>query len=126
VTVNRFLVANAFGLLTWRTIAGNNRQDLSRFALFPGTLGPGRTRNCVEIFRRGDRSQGKAIFYRLASKSYSNKRQDDQETGKTLKEPIDNIVTYCTHGINNSVAENINRTIMSFKRQTGGYSVSSF
>jgi hypothetical protein len=38
-----------------------------------------------------------------------------------LKERIDNIVTYCTHGITNGVAEGIHSKIMSIKRRAGGY-----
>jgi transposase len=37
-----------------------------------------------------------------------------------LKERIDNIVTYCTHGITNGVGEGINSKIMSIKRRAGG------
>jgi hypothetical protein len=44
-----------------------------------------------------------------------------KKLAKTLKERIDNIVTYCTHGITNGVAEGINSKIMSIKRLAGGY-----
>ena len=44
-----------------------------------------------------------------------------KKLAKTLKERIDNIVTYCTHGITNGVAEGINSKIMSIKRRAGGY-----
>lgn len=44
-----------------------------------------------------------------------------KKLAKTLKEPIDNILTYCTHGITNSVAKGINSKIMSIKRRAGGY-----
>jgi transposase len=40
---------------------------------------------------------------------------------KSLKVRIDKIVTYCTHGITNAVAEGINSKIMSIKRCAGGY-----
>ncbi|MFN7290331.1 MAG: transposase [Pirellula sp.] len=40
---------------------------------------------------------------------------------RTLKKRIDNIVTYCTHGITNSVVEGINSKIMSIKRGAGGF-----
>ena len=41
---------------------------------------------------------------------------------KTLTERIDNILTYCTCGITNSLAEGINsKMIMSIKRRAGGY-----
>jgi transposase len=31
------------------------------------------------------------------------------------------VVSYCTHGITNSVAEGMNSKIMSIKRRVGGY-----
>jgi transposase len=44
-----------------------------------------------------------------------------KKLAKTLKERIDNILTYCTHGITNGLAEGINSKIMSIKRRTCGY-----
>jgi transposase len=40
---------------------------------------------------------------------------------RTLKERLLNIVTFCTHGITNGVAEGINSKNMSIKRRAGGY-----
>ena len=40
---------------------------------------------------------------------------------QTVKERLSNIVTFCTHGITNGVAEGINSKIMSIKRRAGGY-----
>jgi transposase len=44
-----------------------------------------------------------------------------KKLARSLNERIDNIVTYCTHGITNAVAEGINGKIMSIKRRAGGY-----
>jgi transposase len=44
-----------------------------------------------------------------------------KKLARSLKDRIDNIVTYCTHGIANAVAEGINSKIMSIKRRAGGY-----
>jgi hypothetical protein len=44
-----------------------------------------------------------------------------KKLARSLKERIDNIVTYCTHKITNAVAEGINSKIMSIKRRAGGY-----
>lgn len=44
-----------------------------------------------------------------------------KKLAKTLKERIDNIVTYCTHGITSGMAEGIDIKIMSIKRRAGGY-----
>jgi len=44
-----------------------------------------------------------------------------EKLARSLKERINNIVTYCTCGITNSLAEGINSKIMSIKRRAGGY-----
>jgi hypothetical protein len=44
-----------------------------------------------------------------------------KKLARSLKERIDNVVTYCTYGITNAVAEGINSKIMSIKRRAGGY-----
>jgi transposase len=49
------------------------------------------------------------------------RRRGMKKLARSLKERIDNIVTYGTHGITNAVAEGINSKIMSMKRRAGGY-----
>jgi transposase len=44
-----------------------------------------------------------------------------KKLARGLKKRIDNIVTYCTHGITKAVAEWINSKIISIKRRAGGY-----
>ena len=44
-----------------------------------------------------------------------------KKPARSLKERIDTMVTYCTHGITNAEAEGINRKIISIKRRAGGY-----
>jgi transposase len=39
-----------------------------------------------------------------------------KKIGRTIKQRIANIETFCTHGITNSLAEGINSKIMSIKR----------
>ncbi len=39
----------------------------------------------------------------------------------TIKQRLANVVSYCTHGITNAVAEGINSKIMAIKRRVGGY-----
>jgi hypothetical protein len=47
---------------------------------------------------------------------------DSCQYNTVLKQRIDNIVTYCTHGIiTNSMAEGINTKIMSTQRRAGDY-----
>lgn len=44
-----------------------------------------------------------------------------KKLARSLKARIANIVTFCTHGITNGVAEGINSKRMSTKRRAGGY-----
>lgn len=44
-----------------------------------------------------------------------------KKLARTIKERIENVVSYCTHGITNAVAEGLNSKIMSIKRRVGGY-----
>lgn len=41
--------------------------------------------------------------------------------GKKAKRRLRNVVSYCTHGITNAVAEGLNSKIMAIKRRVGGY-----
>lgn len=44
-----------------------------------------------------------------------------KKVARTIKERLANVVSYCTHGITNAVAEGINSKIMAIKRRVGGY-----
>lgn len=44
-----------------------------------------------------------------------------KKVARMIKERLANVVSYCTHGITNAVAEGINSKIMSIKRRVGGY-----
>lgn len=44
-----------------------------------------------------------------------------KKVARTIKERLQNVVSYCTHGITNGVAEGINSKIMSIKRRVGGF-----
>ena len=44
-----------------------------------------------------------------------------KKVARTIKERLENVVSYCTHGITNAVAEGINSKIMAIKRRVGGY-----
>jgi len=44
-----------------------------------------------------------------------------KKVARTIKERLPNVVSYCTHGITNAVAEGINSKIMAIKRRVGGY-----
>jgi transposase len=44
-----------------------------------------------------------------------------KKVAKTIRDRLANVVSYCTHGITNAVAEGMNSKIMSIKRRVGGY-----
>ena len=44
-----------------------------------------------------------------------------KKVAKMVKSHIENILTYCEHGVTNAVAEGINSKIMSIKRQSAGF-----
>lgn len=44
-----------------------------------------------------------------------------KKVARTLKERLQNVVSYCTHGITNAVAEGVNSKIMAIKRRVGGF-----
>ena len=44
-----------------------------------------------------------------------------KKVAKTISERLANVVSYCTHGITNAVAEGMNSKIMSIRRRVGGY-----
>ena len=80
-----------------------------------------RQRDLTRSLGPGDGGEGKELLQRLVSASHSSKMAPMKKLARSLKERIDNIVTYCTHGITNAVAEGINNKIMSIKRRARGY-----
>lgn len=44
-----------------------------------------------------------------------------KKVARTIKERLENVVSYCTHRITNGVAEGLNSKIMSIKRRVGGF-----
>jgi transposase len=44
-----------------------------------------------------------------------------KKVARTIKERLPHVVSYCTHGITNAVAEGMNSKIMSIKRRVGGF-----
>jgi transposase len=54
----------------------------------------------------------------------SNQDSFGEKTSSKLEGTNGNIVTYCTHGIMNALAEGINSEIKSIKRRAGGIAAS--
>ncbi len=44
-----------------------------------------------------------------------------KKVARTIKQRLANVVSYCTHGITNAVAEGVNSKIMAIKRRVGGH-----
>jgi transposase len=44
-----------------------------------------------------------------------------KKVARTIKERLPNVVSYCTHGITNAVAEGVNSEIQAIKQRVGGY-----
>ena len=44
-----------------------------------------------------------------------------KKVARTIKKRLANVVSYCTHGITNAVAEGIKSKIQAVKRRVGGY-----
>ena len=50
-----------------------------------------------------------------------SKLEPMKTVARTVRERLTNVVSYCTHGITNAVAEGMNSKIMAIKRRVGGY-----
>lgn len=74
-----------------------------------------------DLWAHDSETQAKAFFNNWYQRVIHTKLGPTKKLARTLKERINNIVTYCTHGITNSVAEGINSKIMSIKRRVGGF-----
>ena len=89
------------------------------------SLATGRAWSYKELLRDlwAQETEGKAksYFRDWYQRVIRTKMAPMKKLARSLKERIDNIVTYCTHGITNAVAEGINSKIMSIKRRAGGY-----
>ena len=74
-----------------------------------------------DLWAHETEAEAKSFFKQWYNRVIHTKLEPMKKLARTLKERIDNIVTYCTHGVTNSVAEGINSKIMSIKRRAGGF-----
>jgi transposase len=74
-----------------------------------------------DLWAHKTEKDAKRFFGNWYNRVIRTKMEPMKKLARTLKDRIDNIVTYCTHGITNAVAEGINSKIMSIKRRAGGY-----
>lgn len=111
----------------WLTsIENHSEKQKARFeSLCKLSLSTGRAWSYKELLRdlwsQETEAKARDFFGDWYQRVIRTKMQPMKKLARSLKERIDNIVTYCTHGITNAVAEGINSKIMSIKRRAGGY-----
>ena len=74
-----------------------------------------------DLWKQPDAKRATGFFNDWYQRVIHTKLEPMKKLARTLKERLSNIVTVCTHGITNVVAEGINSKIMSIKRRAGGY-----
>ena len=74
-----------------------------------------------DLWKQPDSRTARSFFQEWYRSVIHTKLEPMKKLARTIKQRIANIVTFCTHGITNGVAEGINSKIMSIKRRAGGY-----
>lgn len=111
----------------WLTGMGNlSESQRNRFdAVYTQQLKTGRAWGYKEVLR--DLWQHRTATQAIESfKDWYNRvihtnLEPLKAVARAINERLANVVSYCTHGITNAVAEGINSKIMAIKRRVGGY-----
>lgn len=74
-----------------------------------------------DLWSHDTAAEATAFFHDWYRRVIHTKLTPLKKVAKTIKERLTNVVSYCTHGITNAMAEGINSKIMSIKRRVGGY-----
>ena len=74
-----------------------------------------------DLWHHDDAASATVFFKDWYKRVIHTKLTPLKKVAKTIRERIANVVSYCTHGITNAVAEGMNSKIMSIKRRVGGY-----
>lgn len=74
-----------------------------------------------DLWNHDDASSATVFFKDWYKRVIHTKLTPLKKVAKTIRERLANVVSYCTHGITNAVAEGMNSKIMSIKRRVGGY-----
>jgi transposase len=74
-----------------------------------------------DLWAQETEGKAKSYFSDWSQRIIRTKIASMKKHARSLKERIDTMVTYGTHGITNAEAEAINSKIMSIKRRAGGY-----
>jgi len=74
-----------------------------------------------DLWHHATASEATAYFDHWYRSVIHTKLAPLKKVARTIKERLANVVSYCTHGITNAVAEGINSKIQAIKRRVGGY-----
>jgi transposase len=74
-----------------------------------------------DLWNHDDAASATIYFKDWYRRVIHTKLEPMKKVARMIKERLANVVSYCTHGITNAVAEGINSKIMSIKRRVGGY-----
>jgi transposase len=74
-----------------------------------------------DLWNHGTPEEAIAYFKDWYRRVIHTKLEPMKRVARAIKERLANVVSYCTHGITNAVAEGINSKIMAIKRRVGGY-----
>ena len=74
-----------------------------------------------DLWHHDDATTATTFFKDWYNRVIHTKLTPLKKVAKTIKDRLANVVSYCTHGITNAVAEGLNSKIMSIKRRVGGY-----
>lgn len=74
-----------------------------------------------DLWSQENAASATSYFQEWYQRVIHTKLEPLKKVARTIKERLRNVVSYCTHGITNAVAEGLNSKIMSIKRRVGGY-----
>ena len=74
-----------------------------------------------DLWDHNDAASATAFFKDWYRRVIHTKLEPLKKVARTIKARLENVVSYCTHGITNAVAEGLNSKIMSIKRRVGGF-----
>ena len=73
-----------------------------------------------DLWHHDDATSATVYFKEWYKRVIHTKLSPLKKVAKTIAERLASVVSYCTHGITNAVAEAMNSKIMSIKRRVGG------
>ncbi len=74
-----------------------------------------------DLWHHDDAASATVFFKDWYKRVIHTKLTPLKKVAQTIRVRLVNVVSYCTHGITNAVAEGMNSKIMSIKRRVGGY-----